>query len=372
MSQPLVSILTHRFVDPSAQPFPKIYDGGGLGRYIYDLCGVIHAMGVEPQVHQLSQSAPFHMMVENIEVFGYPYETDQLADAFDTMAEQAKGALIYAGCICHPIQYKPGSLGICHGLNWDRISEKSKASQAVQTALDKLVRIVSVDSHFLTFCKAVCSYTDPEQVVLLPNAVDTCHFTPSERAYPSHGIRVLCPASINRESGIIPMMLVADFLLAAYPHVTIEFTGETGDDNTICSVFRIWMEEHPFQHRITHRAYSFEKIVEAYRYADIVVIPSIFSDGTLNSLFSCLEAISCGTAVVASNVGGLNDIIIDGFNGLLVPPTDEQISLAIKRLIETPELRKAMASNARQTATAFDKSIWKKRWRVLLNEYLGK
>ncbi len=365
-----VSILTHSFVDAYNQRFNKIF-GGGLERYLYDLCGVIKAMGMQPEVHQLSYFTPFQTVVEDIKVFGYPYEFDQVAEAFQTMAEQATGALIYASCIWHPIQYKKGSLGICHGLNWDRCdlptSEKAKVAQAVQTALNQLACIVSVDSHFLSFCRSVCRYADPEQVVLLPNAVDTAHFSPVERTSNGDHIRVLFPRRISHERGVIPMMLAADCLLAAYQNLTIEFAGEMVDDSPICNAFLIWKEEHPHRQRITHRTYSFDQIVEGYRKADIVVIPSIFSEGTS---YSCLEAISCGTAVVASNVGGLNDIIINGYNGLLVPPTDEQITLAVKRLIDNPQLRKSIGVHARETSLAFDKSIWEQRWQAILGKYL--
>jgi len=39
--------------------------------------------------------------------------------------------------------------------------------------------IVSVDAHFLTFCRSVCSYARPGQVKVIPNGVDASFFVPS-------------------------------------------------------------------------------------------------------------------------------------------------------------------------------------------------
>ncbi|GAX91607.1 glycosyltransferase family 4 protein [Effusibacillus lacus] len=365
-----VSILTHSFLDAYNRRFSRIF-GGGLERYIYDLCGVIKEMGYQPEVHQLSFFEPFRTSVKTIEVFGYTYDFDEIPEAFEKMASQARGALIYASCIWHPIPYRKNSLGISHGINWDRHdlpqSDKIYVAKSVQMALDQLFRIVSVDSQFLTFCRSVCTYTDPEQVILVPNSVDTNHFKPSQQKNPSDPVRVLFPRRISFERGIIPMMLATDRLLDLYSNLIVEFAGEVVKDSPIGDTFEIWMKEHPHRNRILHRTYPFDKIVQAYQQADVAVIPSIFSEGTS---YSCLEAISCGVPVVASNVGGLNDILIDGFNGLLVAPTEERITEAIIRVIEDVEFRKELGANARKTALAFDKTVWKKRWTGLLQEYL--
>ncbi|WP_018131909.1 glycosyltransferase family 4 protein [Effusibacillus pohliae] len=365
-----VSIFTHSFLDGYNCRFTRIF-GGGLERYIYDLCGVIQEMGYKPEVHQLSYYQPFATRFEQIEVFGYPYDFDQIAEAFEKMVSHARGALIYASCIWHPIRYRIGSLGICHGINWDRPdlpqSDKTHVAKSIQLALDQLHRIVSVDSQFLTYCRSVCTYEDPEQVVLVPNSVDTRHFLPKEKKPDSSDIRILFPRRISYERGIIPMMLAADRLLRQYPNLVVEFAGELVKDSPIGDTFLLWMREHPHKNRIIHRTYAFDRMADAYQEADIAVIPSIFSEGTS---YSCLEAISCGIPVVASNVGGLNDIIIDGFNGLLTAPTEERLSEAMIRLIEDPALRKTLGANARATALAFDKSIWKQRWKNILADYL--
>ncbi|MBR2564504.1 MAG: glycosyltransferase family 4 protein [Paenibacillus sp.] len=458
----VVSILTHSFTDGYNREFGRVF-GGGLERYILDLCSVIRGLGHIPEVHQLSYFEAFQTRTEQIDVYGYDYDMENVPEAFDRMAAAARGPIIYASCIWQPINYKPGSLGICHGINWDRpglpMDTKRQVAEHIQLALDGLVRIVSVDSHFQTFCRAACTYNDPEQIVLIPNAVDTSYFIPApprrtlaqhheeewlaawkdditrqteeqdlliqeseeslSHGYPetkSHSegqvrlksldqnhmeipdggyaentiawathlpiqdrtndepagssstIRILYPRRISSERGIIPMMLAADKLLGAFTNVEIEFAGELVEGSTVGRVFRYWQRTHPHAARIHQHTYDFREIRRAYHQADIVVIPTLFSEGTS---YACLEAMSCGLPVIASNVGGLNDLIQDGFNGLLVPPGEQALSAALARLVQNRAERERLGIYARETALSYDLSIWRSRWSRVLESFLA-
>lgn len=79
---------------------------------------------------------------------------------------------------------------------------------------------------------------------------------------------------------------------------------------------------------------------EVYRRADIVLVPTCYSEGTS---LSCLEAMASGCAVIATNVGGLPELIINRFNGLLIAPEAEALAEALTQLIEQPELRQDIA-----------------------------
>ncbi|GAS84381.1 glycosyltransferase family 4 protein [Paenibacillus amylolyticus] len=449
----VVSILTHSFTDGYNREFGRVF-GGGLERYILDLCSVIRGLGHIPEVHQLSYFEAFQTRTEQIDVFGYAYDMNDVPEAFDRMAAAARGPVIYASCLWQPITYKPGSLGICHGINWDRpglpLDTKQQVAEHIQLALDGLVRIVSVDSHFQTFCRAACTYTDPRQVVLIPNAVDTSYFTPApptrtleqeqedewlaawktdlasheEKAdavisgvqavdskggaggdgtnrgrandilieadadyqvngpirgqvekkavdvslTPPRPIRIIYPRRISMERGIIPMMLAADKLLGAFPDLEIEFAGELVEGSTVGRAFRYWHRTHPHAARINQRTYDFRDIREAYHQADIAVIPTVFSEGTS---YACLEAMSCGLPVIASNVGGLNDLIQDGFNGLLVPPGEQELTAALVRLVQDRAERERLGIYARETALSYDLTRWRSRWSTVLESFLA-
>lgn len=374
-----VAILTHSFLDAYNGRIDKIY-GGGLERYLYELCLLLRKLGAEPEVYQLAFRKPFETRLKTTELAGMKVhglfcgQIEKVAEIFEEMSRKAAAPIIYASCIWHPIRYVPGSLGICHGINWDRTdlvtSAKTQVADNVQRALNELWRIVSVDSHFLTYCRSVCHYFDPLKVELIPNSVDTSRFYPGERKEQGRtGLKVLFPRRISHERGILPMMVAADALLERFPDLQMQFVGETIEDADICRAFLFWLSCHPHRARITHEVKSFDEMRLVYADADIAVIPTVYSEGTS---LSCLEAMSSGLPVVATNVGGLNDLILDGYNGRLVPPSAERITAALIELIEDREMRKALGIRARETARCFDKNIWAGRWERVLKEYLRK
>lgn len=76
-----------------------------------------------------------------------------------------------------------------------------------------------------------------------------------------------------------------------------------------------------------------------YRAADVCVVPSRSESFGLVAL----EAAACGTAVVASDVGGLRDNVIDGVTGLLVDDRrPETFAAHVDRLLDDPQLARRL------------------------------
>ena len=98
---------------------------------------------------------------------------------------------------------------------------------------------------------------------------------------------------------------------------------------------------------------SREEIKEVYSGADVFVCPSIYEPlGIVN-----LEAMACGTAVVASNVGGIPEVVVDGETGVLVnyDAADEatfeaDLAAAVNRVAADKELTQRFGSAGRQRA----------------------
>jgi glycosyltransferase involved in cell wall biosynthesis len=85
--------------------------------------------------------------------------------------------------------------------------------------------------------------------------------------------------------------------------------------------------------------------LEAYIDADVYVLPSRYEIWGL----TVLEAYACGRPVVASKVGGLRDIVVDGITGFLFKPGDiEQLTQSILSLLNDYDKAKEMRLRSRQ------------------------
>lgn len=76
---------------------------------------------------------------------------------------------------------------------------------------------------------------------------------------------------------------------------------------------------------------------------EIFIAPSLFE----NSPKALLEAMSCGLAVVGTNVRGINEVIHDGENGILCDSNPQSLRQALIKLLENTPLRKKLGDNAR-------------------------
>jgi glycosyltransferase involved in cell wall biosynthesis len=95
--------------------------------------------------------------------------------------------------------------------------------------------------------------------------------------------------------------------------------------------------------------------IEALRRSLFAVVPSLWPEpfGLV-----ALEAAAAGKAVIASDIGGLMDIVVDGETGLLVAPKDQPaLRGAIIRLIEDDALRADLGSAAAERAAQFGPDV---------------
>jgi glycosyltransferase involved in cell wall biosynthesis len=81
--------------------------------------------------------------------------------------------------------------------------------------------------------------------------------------------------------------------------------------------------------------------------ADIFVLPS-YHEGLPYAL---LESLAAGTPVIASRVGGIPDVVVDGVHGLLIAPKDTRaIADAVTRLRGSPETVRSMSGHCLERA----------------------
>jgi D-inositol-3-phosphate glycosyltransferase len=203
------------------------------------------------------------------------------------------------------------------------------------------------------------------QIRLIPCGVDLSRFTPGSEAERCAVRKRLTPGGepVLVFAGRLDPIKGIDLLLESIARMRMRahlfvIGGDPAGDPEVERLKR-----HAVELGIADRihfpgAMPQQELTAYYRAADAIVVTSRYESFGLVAV----EALACGTPVVASAVGGLTSIVRDGENGLLVPErTSEAFAARLDYLLEHPETRTLLARNARRSVARFG-------WRRVGNE----
>lgn len=123
-------------------------------------------------------------------------------------------------------------------------------------------------------------------------------------------------------------------------HLYIAGDGSTQEKNTLLAL----VEKLKLEHCITFLG-QINNAPQWLEACDIFIQPSI--EEAFGLVFA--EAGAKGKPAIATKVGGIKEIIIDGETGYLVPPSSsESLAQALQKLLESPKQRKLLGDNAYQ------------------------
>ncbi len=112
-----------------------------------------------------------------------------------------------------------------------------------------------------------------------------------------------------------------------------------------------------------------DDLAKAYAGCELVVAPSVSAaSGDQDGLpVALLEAMAAGCPVVASRIAGIDEAVVDGRTGLLVPPGDAAaLATALTRLLGDPDLRDRLGVAASARADAYSVAALGRRYIDLL------
>jgi len=228
------------------------------------------------------------------------------------------------------------------------------SSWAERVSLASASAVVAVSDGMRSDILSVYPEISPERVRVIRNGINTLEYAPDPSAdvLEKHGVDperpyVIFVGRITRQKGV-PVLLraaaaldpSAQLVLCAGAADTQELGEEVASLVAELQASRtgvLWIPE----------MLPKPEIIQLLTHALAFVCPSVYEPlGIVN-----LEAMACSTAVVASRVGGIPEVVDDGVTGLLVPPDDPAaLADALNLLLCDPGRAEAMGRAGRERA----------------------
>jgi starch synthase len=230
------------------------------------------------------------------------------------------------------------------------------SSWCERVAVESAAAVVAVSAGMRDDVLGAYPAVSPDRVRVIRNGIDTAEYAPDPATdvLDAHGVApdrpsVIFVGRITRQKGV-PVLLraaaaldpAAQLVLCAGQPDTAELAAEVEAlvaDLRAARSGVIWIPE-----MLPKRA-----VIQLLSHATVFACPSLYEPlGIVN-----LEAMACGTAVVASAVGGIPEVVSDGETGLLVPPDDPgALAGALNALIADPAHATALGRAGRERAVA--------------------
>ena len=242
------------------------------------------------------------------------------------------------------------------------------SSWVEHTAVNAADAVIAVSSGMRDDVLRVYPTVDPNRVHVVRNGIDTDVWYPAEALDSSPGESVLTDIGVDRSRPIVAFVGritrqkgVAHLLAAAHdfdPEVQLVLCAGAPDTPEIAAEVSAGVAELADSRTgvfWVREMLPIGKIREILSAAKVFVCPSVYEPlGIVN-----LEAMACGTAVVASDVGGIPEVVDDGVTGSLVHYDADDgvgyqagIAKAVNALIADPERAERYGRAGRQRCIA--------------------
>lgn len=363
-----IAILTPSFFDYDGS---RVFNGGGE-RYLMELVRLLWDMGHYVEVFQAATGdwVREHHGIRFSGLSPISIQEDTWPATNRRFLQVAKGFdlhIYFAPALAYP-DARPTSLAICHGIWWDDTSLPGRRSASWLAKLGQALRlpsrIVANDTNIINWVRAMLPELE-SKFEFIPNFVDVKMFTPKPLCRDSQPFKILFPRRLAPQRGFLQTLEAARRLVAARnDDISFRFVGR-GAMDTEASLASL-AEKTP---GLIYGHLEPEKMPEAYWDSDLVLIPSLSSEGTS---LSCLEAMACGRPVIAGWVGGLCNLIIHEYNGLLIRVSADSLVDSILHLKSQADLRERFAERGPLVAQAHSLERWRERWHHLLTQHFNR
>jgi len=374
-------IVYYNFMDSSGAK-RKI---GGVETYLLNLARLISERGNESILVQPATSR-FEKKIGDLKVIGVERNRKRLRNntrkelygAALSLIDTSKDIIIFGTDHASVRTNYPRAISIQHGISWDLPGRylrsgplgkipfvpdgicKKYNSLRCRQYFDNCPNRVCVDYNFLNWYRTQIADVPHGNIWVIPNFVDIPDgFQHNEQRHNENSVKIIFSRRFVEIRGTRLMIHATKRLLSMFQYVEFCFAGEGPDEPLIVESFK----NEP---RVQIQKYLPDESLRIHGNYHIAVVPSLASEGTSLSL---AEAMAAGCAVVATNVGGMTNMVIDGYNGCLVAPDADSLTAVLSKLISDKQLRLRLGQTAAETAAnAFSLKRWRSSWSEVLDK----
>lgn len=348
---------------------------GGLETYIYNLAKILIDGGYNCEIIQFDEKETvYNIEYDGLKIQNLPIGHNRYNIEFNNLVKSNPSDYYIIATDQMDIKYHgDNALQIQHGIAFDLPREyitgiwgKSKLLQRI----NKILRVIKngerhknirnevcVDYNYYNWLRTISSIEVKEYVKVIPNfasEIASEQFVDDKLLARGNPIKILFARRFVEYRGTLMFANVAKRLLSQYSNITITFAGEGPLENTIKEL----LSSTP---NIEFTKYNSAESLDFHKKYDIAVVPTIYSEGT--SLSIC-EAMAAGCFCVATHVGGITNLIIDKYNGLLCLPEEDDLLLKIENTLSltNDEFNRIAKNGWACTKTTFCKENWGAEW----------
>ena len=236
------------------------------------------------------------------------------------------------------------------------------SSWAEQTAVEAADAVIAVSFGMRNDVIGAYRALDPDRVHVIHNGIDTEFWAPTEETDVLERIGVdldrpyvAFVGRVTRQKGVPHLLRAALHMDPEVQLVLLAGAADTPDlaSETQAAVDALLAQRSGVFWQVEH--FPRPAVGQVLSHATAFACPSIYEPlGIVN-----LEAMACETAVVASAVGGIPEVVADGLTGELVPYTPENpdgferaFAAALTKVVSDPDRAAAMGRAGRQRAMA--------------------
>ena len=236
-----------------------------------------------------------------------------------------------------------------------RFFEGNKFRNLIDSLLSKKSNVIVFNSKFQSQKLLSVENISPKKVCVIHNGVD---FKQSENIVPMNlynefsipmGNRVICSIGNLTSPKNIPMFIeIAENILSKNNNMTFIYIGDSQFQSGCPKLrqYRRVIQKKNLNEKVLFLGYQ-DNIISILKACFIFVLTSK-QEGMPNAL---IEAIIANVPVVSTNVDGVPELIIDGYNGFLVKSKDANKMIEkINQLLHDDNLRYSFCKNALKTA----------------------